>query len=120
MSGLFHQADDPDWSSSLYLQMGAPLRVGVAMTRNPAVLEERVKWDLPEPESEGVAEPLNYVSVGRCVAEGAKLFMSEEALRWMADEACRMHGDRVAFVSVASVVVVQEPGQIRVMHDGPC
>ena len=43
-------------------------------TRRPAVPQEKVKWNLPEPDSEGIAASSNYQLLGGRISEVEKAF----------------------------------------------
>ena len=61
----------------------------------------------------------NYASVEGHIRELEELFRQEQALGWMAEldeeEAKKTYGDRLF---IAALGVVNEPGKIRVVHDG--
>ena len=115
--------------------MTSEVDVDLEITRNPAVREERDKWNLPAPDSEGVTAsppphapppPPKLPVGGGQIAEVEQLFQAEEAVGWTTevadDETRRIYGDRCCvclrvpsyyFASfVASLAVVNEPGHI--------
>ena len=119
ISGLLKLAEDPDWQFFPGLAEGVALGVGEAMPRTPKVFEEKTRWKLDEAEDPGVAEKSNYKSLEPHRDAVEKLFREEQGLGWMIEmsdeEAKQEFGDRL---HVAALAVVEEPGKIRVVHDG--
>ena len=89
------------------------------MDRTPSVFEEKVRWKLDEYQGPGAHECNNYTSIDEHLKEVEELFKEEESLGWMMEmtdeDAKSIYGKRLF---IASLAVVQEPGKIRVVHDG--
>lgn len=119
IGGLLRVAGDPDWRFFPEIASGVKLGVGVPMPRTPQVFEEKTKWRLDEIDDPGVAERPNYKSVEPHLEAVEKLFREEQVLGWMIEmtdaQAKAEYGDRL---HIAALAVVEEPGKIRVVHDG--
>ena len=119
IGGLLKMAGDPDWQFFPGLASGVNLGVGVPMPRTPKVFEEKVKWRLDEVDELGVSERPNYKSVDPHTDAVEKLFKEERDLGWMIelpdDVAKKEYGDKL---HIAALAVVEEPGKLRVVHDG--
>jgi hypothetical protein len=116
---LLKRAVDPDWAFCNQLKKGLPLGVDAVMDRTPRVFEEKTRWKLNEVDGPGARECENYLSLDGHLKEVEELFKEEESLGWMMEmtdeDAKSIYGERLF---IASLAVVQEPGKIRVVHDG--
>ena len=116
---LLKLVGDPDWSFFLTLKEGVNLGVDQVMDRTPEVFEEKTHWKLEGVEVPGEVEKVNYKMLEPHKDEVRALFVEESRLGWMKEitdeEAKREYGEKLF---VAALAVVQEPGKIRVVHDG--
>ena len=116
---LLQKVGDPDWDFFLQLKEGVSLGVDEEMARTPAVFEEKIKWKLDEVDGPGIGDRENYKSAEGHLEQVEELFREEQKLGWMVEldeaDARKEYGDRLF---IASLAVVQEPGKIRVVHDG--
>ena len=119
IKGLLLRVGDPDAEFFEQLREGVPLGVDETMPRTPDVFEEKVKWKLGEVEGPGEAFKDNYRSLKGHEKEVRDLFHKEAREGWMLelsnDEAKATFKDKLF---IAAIAVVEEPGKIRVVHDG--
>ena len=89
------------------------------MPLTPAIFEETTRWNLEEALYGGDHEAKNYASIKDHLGKVEELFREEERLGWMQevpDEVAKeKYGDNLY---IAALAVVEEPGKIRVVHDG--
>ena len=116
---ILTKAGDPDAGFFDMLKVGVPLGVDGAMPRTPQVYEEKVRWKLGDVDRPGEPERENYRSIVGHEAAVKELFEAEEQEGWMKrytnKQAKELFGENLF---VAALAVVQEPGKIRVVHDG--
>ena len=119
IAAILRKAGDPDWRFFLDIKKGVNLGVDAELPRADQVFEEKVRWKLDAVDGPGAHEQANYGTFHAHQKEVRELFMKEKALGWMTEmtdkEAKEEFGDRLF---IAGLAVVQEPGKIRVVHDG--
>ena len=119
IAAILKRAGDPDWEYFHDLGEGVNLGVDQVLPRAAEVFEEKVKWKLDEVDGPGVHEQGNYGTFHAHKEAVRELFKKEAELGWMVEmtdgEAAKEFGDNLF---VAGLAVVQEPGKIRVVHDG--
>ena len=119
IAAILEKAGDPDWRFFIDLKKGVNLGVDQELPRAGEIFEEKVKWKLDLVDGPGAHEQANYGTFHAHQEAVRELFLKEAELGWMvemSDEAAQAeYGDKLF---VAGLAVVQEPGKIRVVHDG--
>ena len=90
---------DPDWAYCDLLAWGVSIGVDGDMPRVPEVFEEKVRWNLGEPEDDSREEAANYSYMIGYEGKVAELFEDEAKEGWMErmtdDEAKKRYGSRL-------------------------
>ena len=119
ISKLLEAFGDPDFEYFRGLESGVAIGVDITMPRTPAVFEEKLKWNLDDPNEYMVKESENYGTVAEHRDKVQALFEEEQAAGWMEEmtdaEAQRRFGDKLY---IASLAVIEEKDKVRVVHDG--
>ena len=119
IAAILKRAGDPDWRYFIELEKGVNLGVDQELPRAAEVFEEKVKWKLDAVDGPGAHEQANYGTFHAHKEAVRDLFKKEADLGWMVEmtdeEAAKEYGKNLF---VAGLAVVQEPGKIRVVHDG--
>ena len=118
LSAVLKELQDPGWEFVEEIGSGVKLGVDVELPRTPAMFEEKVQWNLVDPDDRMANVSEKCGTLEENMSEVRKLFEKERSLGWtveMSDkEAQEAYGEKLY---IASLAVVTEKIKLRLVHD---